>query len=262
METEDQHPADYRSRLVSATSARFDQYPAGSTIVTQFVIKTSGGRIMSFDAPSGSALALASAVENAALAETHRISIVERIVATPFGDSIQLEPASQVFDFIAACRVVAICSFMAIEYFTNDVISHFPNAPVHVERQAHDKAGTQRQRRRTITLPAKSLERSGTHEKLDRVLPQLLGIESPKGKYAWETFEHLRRLRDETVHTKSRDLNPRVLHSDDLDRPSVIRQYLEEDLNEWISTAVLMMEYFKPRVNVLQLDWLDNFKHD
>jgi hypothetical protein len=87
-----------------------------------------------------------------------------------------------------------VFSVQALEAYSNYKLAYNLKKPLQVDR--HGK---------TVNLPLDEAERElSLDEKIGTVLPALLGLQSPRSESVWERYVHLRRLRDATVHFKSR----------------------------------------------------------
>ncbi len=100
----------------------------------------------------------------------------------------------RLFDALEKISGHVIFSFTAMEAFINEAI------PGNYIYQTVDKGNNQ------IELDYKDIERKlSTTEKLDKVLPDALKVNSPKGTKVWQNYVELKRLRDRLIHLKSDD---------------------------------------------------------
>lgn len=168
-------------------------HPAGSTLVVVSLVQSGDGPPIAFPTPSAAALALGAATRAAKAAAALKQGF--RFTAGPGEDVRRLEGAAtgQLFDYFEHCFVAAVFSVQSLEAYCNYKIALTLNSKVKVERRGV-----------LVELSAEEAERQlSTDEKLGTTLPGLLGVESPRGRAEWESYVHLRRLRDSTVHIKS-----------------------------------------------------------
>lgn len=249
---------DSRARLAGQALERTHSHVTGELLSEKEVfinlitaLGTPNEGLMCFTTPSPSALALREAIDAGEFANRLRSSLAVTEVSSPLGMLRYLgrEQMTELFDCVQKSMVCATFSYLALEVFCNEEIARKPNELVSVERP--DKHG----KWKTLNLPAKQLERkSSTEEKLHVVLPQLLGIDSPKGKAEWQHLKLLQAARNNTVHLKAETVNPRVMSKDKIDRESLFYTFLTQDALRLPRAAVKMSLYFVP--DERQLSWL------
>ena len=131
--------------------------------------------------------------------------------------------------------VTVIFSFQALETFCNQTIANELKDTFNLERK-----------KQIQTFTALELEReASTEEKLCNVLPQILGIASPKGLKVWENFVKLKRGRDATVHMKSTDQYPNQYATMEIeDKDTLFYQFLNNNPADFVKYGVNMIRYF------------------
>jgi len=108
-----------------------------------------------------------------------------------------IHPKSEaiLFELMQKRMASIVFAHTALEAFANEVIPE--NAVVTNERD--DKKCTE-------TYNKSQIERYiNLDEKIGTILPQLYGVESPKGKKIWQEYLKLKTLRDRIIHIKSDD---------------------------------------------------------
>lgn len=121
-------------------------------------------------------------------------------------------------------------SFQALEAFCNHTITNDLEGTFTLTRKNEGRAFT-----------AIELEREvSTEEKLSSVLPEILGVKSPKGGKVWQDFVTLKRARDSTTHLKSSDQYP----DRNVDRETLFYQFLNNDPTDFPKAAIRMIVYF------------------
>jgi hypothetical protein len=214
------------------------------------LVQPADGAPIAFPTPSAAALALGAATRAAKSAELLKRGFRFRAGVGPNGELRLLDgpTTSQLFDYFEFCFVAVVFSVQAIEAYCNYKIGLSLKNSLSVERQGQMQE-----------LSRDDVERQlSTDEKLADALPRVLGIASPKGRHEWEQYVHLRRLRDATVHIKSRD--QWTLASRDfsespyswfVQKPpteiplpaiSLIRYFAVEHEREWLDRAQTLLE--------------------
>ena len=171
-------------------------HPAGSVLVLVSQVTPRKGPPITFPAPSAAALAMNLAAEAARSAETVKSNLEFGEAPSPDGTvrNLKRDSTGQLFDYFEKCLVSVVFSVQALEAYSNYKLAYNLKEPLQVERR-----GT------IVTLALDDAERElSLDEKIGAVLPDLLGLRSPRGQIVWERYVHLRRLRDATVHFKSR----------------------------------------------------------
>lgn len=228
---------DWRIESVSKLAQSFGGAPIGSPIWLMSTAKHKRHNYLSFITPSGPALCLNIAIGSAAVAEVVR----PRLLLTPMlthngkrGFQVRNESVSDLYYFFEQSIISVTMSFQSIEIFTNAVIGRKATANIVVKR----KGGVIKS-----LAPTEAERELSTEEKLGQVLPDLLGVSSPRGNRAWQAFKKLKDARDATVHLKSRDIYTR----NDVDRESLFFYYLNHDAREFPSSAIKLISHFFPK---------------
>ncbi len=103
---------------------------------------------------------------------------------------------SNLFDYFELFASHVVFSFTALEAFANEAIP--TDFKYEVEKKGEKKLLKKPDIERAINLD----------EKLHSVLPQALGVPSPKGKKPWEHYKKLKTMRDRIIHLKTVDRSP------------------------------------------------------
>ena len=228
---------DWRIDSVSTLAQSFGNAPIGSPVRLMSTAKHKNHNYLSFITPSGPALCLNIAIEAAALGEAIR----PRLLLTPMvthdgkrGFQIRDESVSDLYYFFERSIISVTMSFQAIEIFANAIIGRKAKENIVVKR----RGGVDK------TLSPTEAERElSTEEKLGQVLPNILGVSSPRGNRAWQSFKTLKDARDATVHLKSRDIYTR----NDVGRESLFFYYLNQDARKFPSAAIKVISHFFPK---------------
>jgi hypothetical protein len=158
-------------------------------------IEKVGKEVLSFGLPSSPGLFL-----NLALNSKRQIDKIN------FEDCFDKHPAPQgtypenhemLFNFIELMMSQIIFSHSAIETFANIKI---PNEFLYRTKRSDKKfieEYNKDQVERYVSLD----------DKLDKVLPQIFNVKTPKGTKLWENYQNLKKLRDRLIHLKSRDMS-------------------------------------------------------
>lgn len=228
---------DWRIDSVSTLAQSFGDAPVGSPIRLMSTAKHKKHNFLSFVTPSAPALCLNVAVKAGANAE----SIRPRLLLTPMvthdgkrGFQVRDERTSDLYYFFEQSIVSVTMSFQALEIFANAIIGRKAIKDIVVKR----KGGVQKS-----LIPAEAERELSTEEKLGQVLPDILGVSSPRGNRAWHSFKKLKEARDATVHLKSRDIYTR----DDVGRESLFFYYLNHDAREYPGEAMKVISRFFPK---------------
>jgi hypothetical protein len=191
---------------------------------------------LSFVTPSAPALCLNVAISAAALSEAIR----PRLLLIPMlthdekrGSQVRDESIADLYYFFEQSIISVTMSFQAIEIFANAIIGRKSTKNIVVNR----KGGVEKN-----LTPIEAERELSTEEKLGQVLPNILGVSSPRGHRPWQSFKSLKEARDATVHLKSRDIYTR----NDADRESLFFYYLNHDAREYPGAAIKVISHFFP----------------
>lgn len=186
-----------------------------------------GKRVVNFGLPSGPGLFLH-------LAHKAFLSVRDVDPQTLFHAHPQgCWPDSQgpLFDYLENCMAHVVFAFTALEAFANEAL---PDSVTYdVERGGVAKVLAKSEIERQLNLD----------EKLGKVLPEALGIPSPKGKKVWEKYRGLKKIRDRLVHLKSVDR--RASGPDD---ETIWGTLLKAHGQAWCDHAHAVIGYFEPAI--------------
>jgi hypothetical protein len=193
-----------------------------------------------FVAPSGAAMALNISIRSSKEALALRSVLTSSNVITPdgIGKAVRPEDLTRLYDFFEYCMSAAIFSFHAIEAFANWEIGRRVKDPLNV---IIDK--------KEIEMSAYEIQRElSTADKIDKVLPNVFNLSSPKGTKVWQDFKKLKIVRDSTVHLK---LSKEQIDSS-MDRESLFFDFLNSPTDQFPRYAYNVISYFlsnayKPR---------------
>lgn len=150
------------------------------------------------------------------------------------------------FDGIEQLVACVIFSYSALEAFANISL---PNE-FSYQRPRGDKKCTE-------VFSRDQVERYlSLSEKLDKLLPQVFDIVSPKGTSSWQKFVDLQRLRDRFVHLKFDDWQS-VSKLDNLSA-TIWTQLLATDVPHIYRTSIDLISYFCQ--NSYERRWLSKIK--
>jgi len=139
---------------------------------------------------------------------------------------------SKLFDYFELFTTHVVFSFTALEAFANEAI------PEEFEYKIEKKG-------ETTLLKKPDIERSvNLDEKLYSVLPQALGVATPKGKKLWQQYKLLKSMRDRIIHLKSVDRSPSGAESE-----SVWGMMLRAHREPFCDYAHTMMGHYSPATN-------------
>lgn len=204
------------------------------------------GERIRFTAPSLVALLMDLAIRGMRRAKTLRRTLAYENVPSPEGIAkCVAEPnIPHLFDMFQACVTTVTSAFGALEAFSNYFIAAKVTEPYSLIRR-HGLQELQPDELPRVT----SLE-----EKLATILPDVLSVESPKGKKVWEQFKALKSARDATVHLKNSDVYYGGKFSDG--GTPLFSVFFQESVLEFPAYALNMIEHFGPPAEGSQ--W---FKH-
>lgn len=242
--------ATHLTKDVPAAYPGGPSHKAGSLVVQATAGSDAKGRNVGFTTPSAVALALSLAMKAANQARELQKQIKHSEVVSPFGPgtSVTYESTTALFDYFEECMTVLAFSFQALEAHCNETISANVTGTYGLSR---DKG------MRTVT--ADELERvANTEEKLGTILPAVLGFPTPRGTRIWNDFVELKRMRDATIHIKSRDSIPKVVQLSDLNEATLFLRFLDVNVLSWVRAATRMIDYFAPKSYAPQ--WLEHAK--
>jgi hypothetical protein len=190
-------------------------------------------RPLTFTSPSPEALALDLAFAATARARSLRDMVPVKPQSNAWDTSFEivLDDLPALYDYFEECLVVVTFAYQAIEMFANrEIDGANPRAPLEI---------TQRGKRTTIQPD--HLERNlSLGEKVDQLLPVLLGVPTPKGRKPWPGFRALQTERDAIVHLKADDASPREA----MKKQSIFHRFWVEGVGVHATNAVALMDWF------------------
>ena len=237
------YPVDWRIRIVTHLTkdvpAAYDGGPshkAGALVVQSTPGKDAQGRHMGFATPSPVGLALSLAIKASEQAAALRAAINESRSVSPFGPStnVTLDTIAELYDYFEHCMTAVTFSFQALEAYCNEVILY----------KAPEQYALKRKKNELLVHPTELERIASTDEKLAVVLPDLLGVETPRGGKLWRPYQELKDLRDSTIHIKSHDFSPGVRKPQELNISSLFVRLLQADVMSWPKASVALINYF------------------
>ena len=191
-EIENDGLGDWRSaavvRLAHDIPAAFPGGPAhkaGAVGRVVAMVDVKGVNYLAFDLPSATSLALSAASRAGARATTLRAQLQTADVFGPegYGKSVSQSSIPTLFDYFQESVVAAVFAFLAIESFSNLIISQKLIGTFQLERRNGPEHLTAQQVERRIS----------TEEKVATVLPRLTNKPTIKGTSLWQAaFRKLR----------------------------------------------------------------------
>lgn len=204
--------------------------------------KTETGEVVVFTAPSAVALALDTAIVAAERVNALRSEI--QVLPGPGQVSteqwIYYGPDQIVFDCIQQAMVTVTFSYMALEAYANSTLEIHGAVPVTIKLRRRDN-------NRRVTKPARYfMDSTSTETKLCEIMPQLLGVESPKDKKYWKQVKSLQNDRIRIVHMKLSTSGPRSKGVGHVPSASIFYDFLVTDALWMPRAAAEMIDYLHP----------------
>jgi hypothetical protein len=191
-----------------------------------------------FATPSATAIALKIAFTSSREAIKLHSKLTLRDVVTPNGIGKSIDNLPLLYDFFEYCMSAVIFSFQAIETFSNWEIGRHIKDPLKIIIN-----------KKELELSAYDLQRKlSLGDKIDKVLPSIFKLPSPKGTKVWKDFRELKIVRDSTVHLKL----SKEQSDSSIDRESLFFRFLNNPPSKFPKYAYNMVSYFfsktdKPR---------------
>jgi hypothetical protein len=172
-------------------------HPKGSYVSLIHQAKHPSLGYLSFTTPHATALALNVAVRSASNATSIKQEIQLQDIPSPSGRVKRVHPDELFFTYIEDSMTSVNFSFQALETYCNSVMARTENFTTFaIKTKEGDK-----------TYDRKQVERyCSTEDKLLQVLPVILQMQNPKSSLQWHHFKKLKKIRDDIVHMKSRDM--------------------------------------------------------
>lgn len=231
---------DWRIRAVTRLAKDVPEaYPggpshkAGTPVYLSTLTKDSKGNYIGFITPHPTALALNIAQSAGQQVKELRKHLHYKDTATPYGSGKDIvnEDHTTLYDYFEQCMIAITFSFQAIETYSNDIIANLVTTEYKLQRG--DKEIT--------CSSSDELQRvASTEEKVGRILPSLLNLESPKQSKFWRHFKELKRVRDSTIHLKSQD----AYSGGDVDKESLFFQFIQLRAERFSWYALEIISYF------------------
>lgn len=233
----DDNLGDWRIESVTTLAQNYGDVLAGTPVRLMSTAKHKSHSYLSFVTPSATALCLDIALNASARSEAIR----PRLMLAPMlthdgkrGSQVTDESTSDLYYFFEQSMVAITMSFQAVEIFANAIIGRKATKNILVKR----KGGVLKN-----LAPMEAERELSTEEKLGQVLPDILGVPSPRGNRVWQSFKTLKNGRDATVHLKSREIYTRS----DVDRESLFFYYLNRDARTYPTAAIKLILHFFPK---------------
>jgi hypothetical protein len=250
----DEHPnianRDWRLHAITTLSATYTSpstgyvHPVG-TVVQKCGFVQVGSDLIDIQIANPAAMFLSLASRSAASAGELRAEILGTLEKHPSSNALAVPDSkdSQLFDCLEDAIACVIFAYTAVEAFANESI------PDEFEYRRDNPGG------KFIELYNKDqIERNvSLDEKLDKVLPLIFDVPSPKGTKLWEDYVRLTRIRNRLIHLKSKDLRE---SGPDSAAEYLWTHILAEDVKFFPQYSAMIMGHF------LQKDrprWLSRF---
>lgn len=167
--------------------------PKGTQITVVTVTKTKTGKTLTLPLPNASALMMSASQR--AFQHASMLRRKSKIDESKMSD-VTFRNYPEAFEYLESLMESVLTAHAGLEAFANDQI------PEDYEYVSH--------RRSEVILEVSDKEKIQRHvslcEKLSVVLPEIIGVKSPKGNSkCWEDYRRLKKLRDRITHMKSED---------------------------------------------------------
>lgn len=212
-------------------------HKAGAVVFTSTFAWDLNGEKLFFTAPSPVALSMNVAIRGARRAESLRATLAYVKSVSPDGmaNSVAQPNTPHLFDMFEAYMTTTTFSLLAVEAFCNYFLTARVTEPYRLMRKG----------REIRVLPADLPRIANLEEKLAVILPEVLGVDTPKGTRVWERFKKLKKARNATVHLKGTD----ILYAgqDSVDNGSPLAStFLQNDPLDFPRYALQMIGHFGP----------------
>lgn len=166
--------------------------PQGRQITLQSVTQLTKKKQLSIVLPNATALFINSSKR--AWIDAKKIRKYSNIDES-IKDEVRFNTTAESFDYVERVMESIVMAFTALESFVNE------NIPNDFEYHANRKSEIILE-----VLDKSKIERLiSLDEKLGCVLPEALGVETPKGKKCWPGFKELKGIRNRIIHLKNAD---------------------------------------------------------
>jgi hypothetical protein len=262
-----------------ATASGAPAHKAGAAVVLVRETRDADNQELSFATPSVVALALDIAKQAGARAQALKGTWSLHPIARPQGPgyAIHHDSDATLFDYFESCMASVTSSFQALEGYCNLIIDReLRGGSFDLEREQREEKTTislsyrcyrplasrlkpsARSRSRSVTIirrrrrkvlqayTQERIEREvSTAQKLGTILPQLLGVSSPKGTKLWQEFGRLKEIRDKIAHPKARDQFRNYATPGQIDESSLFYEFFHNDMSIYPKAAVAMIYHFE-----------------
>ncbi len=167
--------------------------PKGSRITVVTVAKLNSKKFITVPVPNGSAILLSASEKSHRRAKNLR---TRNKIDSTIKKEVEFSSESEAFDYLEDTIQAIVLAYSAIEAFANEIIPDDYQYSRHIKSEVILETSNKTSIERFVPL----------EEKLSAILPEILGIPSPKtGSKYWSEFKNLKRLRDRIIHMKSTD---------------------------------------------------------
>ena len=202
----DEHPRiaerDWRLRAITTLTEEHHSpsgttYPVGSLVELVGFVFLPNGRGLTIPFPDPTAIFLSLAEKELRKATEYQDTALPSGVNYGNDEENTLKPGieSGFFDCLQSIVAAVVFSYTAIEVFANSMI---PDDYVF--------SNPRRDKKCTESYSKDQIERHiSLDTKLDKLLPDICNVASPKGTKLWVQYVKIKDLRDRLIHLKSRD---------------------------------------------------------
>lgn len=230
----EEHPniknEDWRLQAISTLAKPFKSpwtgkvHPIGEPVKAISIVKYGSNKI-SFGLPNTTAMFLNKSYKFWKEAD----SILKNI---QFINSRHIKNETDVFNFFENIMASIVFAYTSLESFANEKIL-----------EDHIYTQERADKRCAETYSKEQIERFLSLDiKLDKILPEILGISSPKKKRLWNKYIELKNLRDRIIHMKSIDRKSSDPKKEIPD--SIWRYLLKKDIPNMSASAKEIISYY------------------
>jgi hypothetical protein len=211
---------------------------------TWFQDKT--GAEFSFPTPSAAALHLNAAWKASKRAQAIKDGLMIHLFNANGRPTVQAseERIPALFDYFEEMIAVAINSYGAIEAFCNQTI---------VEKGGTAVTVLLKKKMKVSKTPEEVEREQSTDEKVGRIVPELLGVRTPRGMATWDTYLAIKQIRDAVTHFKRKD---QMRHADQSNEPTALLALYRIDCFKIPEDAMKVLRHFQPEGGVQR--WMMN----
>jgi hypothetical protein len=196
-------------------------------------LRLADGNVLAFHAALVPAFYLMTAKALRDDGERERQEVMASLVPADERDDyadVNVKSDSLAMDALGKLASAVILSAGAVEAYVNEAIDRLPEtATVEIVR---------RRETQTVAQP-EMVRRLSLEEKLDLVVPKVMGTTSIKGREPWPRFKRLNELRGEVVHVKARG------RTDDPDIPSALGRLMVGEGSSCVEDAVAVITAYE-----------------